>query len=189
MQRERKPIRCSLEGVCLCHMCTAMSRHSTAALPSLILWQSQPSAAGNGKVSSQSQEGVRREARQWREAQMEKVAGYKCSDSLRAEVSDLDFPSKQCRQSSEMTIRKERAAQLCDCMSWGTATPVAHLLQRVQVAPGITDKPWHAQGCPAAAMPCREWKHFATAAAACSFPLDATSLIREQMPTAWGCGA
>lgn len=107
---------------------------------------------------------------------MEKVAGYKCSDSLRAEVSDLDFPSKQCRQSSEMTIRKERAAQLCDCMSWGTATPVAHLLQRVQVAPGITDKPWHAQGCPAAAMPCREWKHFATAAAAmlfstgCHFP-------------------
>ena len=91
---------------------------------------------------------------------MEKVVGYKCSDSLRAEVSDLDFPSKQCRQNSEMAIRKEQAAWPHNCTSWGTATPVTHLLQTVQVAPGITNKPWHAQGCPAIAMPCGEWKHF-----------------------------
>lgn len=71
-------------------------------------------------------------------------------------------------------------------MSWGTATHLAYLLQTAQVAPGITDKPWHAQGCPATTMACREWKHFATAAAACSFPLGATSLLREQILKARG---
>lgn len=47
---------------------------------------------------------------------MEKAVGYKCN-SLRAEVSDLDFPSKQCRQNSKIAIRKEPVAWLCDCTS------------------------------------------------------------------------
>jgi len=131
---------------------------------------------------------VQREAQKW-EGCTNGKGGYKCSDSHRAEVSDLDFPSKQGRQNSRMAIRKEQAAWLRDSASQGTATPIAHLLQTVQVAPGITDKPWHAQGCPATVMPCREWKRSATAAAACSFPLDATSLFGEQMPTAQGHSA
>lgn len=63
------------------------------------------------------------------------------------------------------------------------------LLQMVQVTPGTTNKHRHAQGCPATAMPRGEWKHFATAAAARSFPLDATSLFREQIPRVQGCSA
>lgn len=58
----------------------------------------------------------------------------------------MDFPSKQRRQNSEMAIGKERAAQRRDHTSRGIATPVAHLLQTVQVTPGITNQPWHAQG-------------------------------------------
>lgn len=69
----------------------------------------------------------------------------------------------------------------------GQPPPVAHLLQMVQVAPGITNKPWHVQGCPATTMPCGEWKHFTTAA--CSFPLDPTSLFRGQALTLQGRSA
>lgn len=88
-----------------------------------------------------------------------------------------------------MAIRKERAAQLRDCASQRTATPIAHLLQTVQVAPGITNKSWHSQGCPSTTMPHREWKRFATAVEGCSSPLDVTSLLREQIPMVWGHSA
>lgn len=53
MQREHKPNNCSVEGACLCRVCTATSRHSTGALPSLILRRVWPGTP----VSSQPQEG------------------------------------------------------------------------------------------------------------------------------------
>lgn len=86
---------------------------------------------------------------------MEKVVGHKCNDSLMVVVLHLDFPSKQSRQNSKMAIKKEWTAQLHDCTSWGMAVPVAHLLQMVQLTPGIPNKPWHAQDCPATPIPHR----------------------------------
>lgn len=84
---------------------------------------------------------------------MEKVVGHKCNDSLIAEVSDLDFPSKQSRQNNKMATKKQWTARLHDCISWGITVPVAHLLQMVHVTPGIPNKPRHAQDCPATTIP------------------------------------
>lgn len=40
-----------------------------------------------------------------------------------------------------MAIKKEWTAQLRDWKSWGTAVPLARLLQMAQVTPGIPNKP------------------------------------------------
>lgn len=61
-------------------------------------------------VASLGRELLKEKPSSGREAQMEKVVGYKCSDSFRDELSNSDFPSRQHRQNREMAMRKEQAA-------------------------------------------------------------------------------
>lgn len=66
------------------------------------------------------------------------------------------FQASSADRTAKWQSGRSRQHGHVDCASGGPASPIARLLQKVQVTPGITDKPRHTQGCPATTMPCRE---------------------------------